>query len=173
MGVLVWEINSVSPSLSLFEFHGTNTFEQWPTPSEYNTLTVWWWSSTRTSYRTRLGFYVCDFQPLYGLNSTVTVLGFAIISFRSLFSPCPDFDSNPIFRFWVYTKEHGTLEQLSGLSQIAAFVISRHWMSCGSKEEKWSASYLSDWNTSSSSLLALYKWRDVKEEEAALCNIYH
>lgn len=173
MGVLVWEISSVLHYLSLFVFHKANIMEQWPTLLAYNTLTVCQRSSTRASYRTRLGCYICDLQPSHGLSSTVIALLFAIISFRSLFCSCSDLESNLIFRFWVYTEERGIQEQLSGLSQVAAFAVSRCWMPCGSKEERWTANFLSDQSTSSAFLLAPYKWWDVKEIEAAPCNICH
>lgn len=100
---------------------------------------MWWRSSTRASYRTRLGCYVCDLQPSHGLSATVTALLFAIISFRSLFSSCSDLESNLIFRLW----ECGIQEQLSSLSHIAAFTVSRCWMSFGSEEERWTANFLS------------------------------
>lgn len=135
MGVLVWEIISVSPLL--FVFHGTNIFEYWPALSGYM-FTVWWRSSTRASYRTRQGCYACDFQPPHGLISTVTVLGFAIINFGFLFCLCLGLDGNPVFRFWVCAEEHAILKQLSGLSQIAVLAISMCWMSCG----RWTASCL-------------------------------
>lgn len=85
--MLVWQINSVSPSLSLLIFHGTNIFEQDQHYQHTTHLTVWWRRSARSSYRTRLGCYVFDFQGPHGLNFTMTVLALATISFRSLLSP--------------------------------------------------------------------------------------
>jgi len=65
----------------------------------------------------------------------LTVLRFPPVSSRSLPISCSGLDAKHSVRFGVFAEEHGIQGQLSGSSQMAAFSISRHGISCGSKEE--------------------------------------